>query len=140
MIERIAGVLGVIGALGLIVLLLVAPQPVRASDGIPEGVVRFYDCNQVCYVWPDGSGDCYPCSPELCAEPLVTPREPQPTPTDEPQPTPDPTPEPTPEPTPKPTDRPKCNCGIGSGAEAEGCDPNPKCNEQRNSPTELPED
>jgi hypothetical protein len=51
-----------VGALLLLgawaVLSLPNPEPI---PGLPTNVERFYDCNQVCYVWSDGSGDCYPC-------------------------------------------------------------------------------
>lgn len=95
----------VIIALLLIVALLAAPRKAGASDGIPKGVQRFYDCNNVCYVWPDGSGDCYPCLPN-CEESETQPTL---TVTNEPQPTP------------KPTKKPKCNRGKGNGPE--DCDP-----------------
>ena len=85
-----------------------------ASGLLPEGVQEFYnDCGYVCYVWPDGSGDCYPCV--LCN--TVT-EEPKDGPKDTPVP---PTEEPTLPPPPEPTEKPKCNRGLGNGSE--NCDP-----------------
>ena len=83
-----------------------------ASGLLPEGVQEFYnDCGYVCYVWPDGSGDCYPC---VSCNTVVA--------TDKPKDTPvPPTEEPTLPPPPKPTEKPKCNRGLGNGSE--NCDP-----------------
>jgi len=70
------------------------------------------DCGYICYVWPDGSGDCYPClEGEVCTQ--CTPTEEPMPPTDTPVP-------PTETPVP-PTEKPKCNRGLGNGSE--GCDP-----------------
>ena len=46
----------------IIIILLFLPKSVGVSDGIPRNVTRFYDAGNVCYVWPDRSGDCYPMS------------------------------------------------------------------------------
>ena len=87
-----------------------------ASGLLPEGVQEFYnDCGYVCYVWPDGSGDCYPCV--LCNTVVVT-EEPKDGPKDTPVP---PTEEPSLPPPPEPTEKPKCNRGLGNGSE--NCDP-----------------
>ena len=84
-----------------------------ADSILPDEAEQFYDdCGHVCYVWPDGSGDCYPCLEcegcDVC------------------EPTPVPTNEPTREPTllPPPiatTEKQKCNRGLGNGSE--NCDP-----------------
>ena len=98
---------------------------VSASGLLPEDVEQFYDdCGHVCYVWPDGSGDCYPCVSDICQIPTDVPpvvtEEPKDDPTEEPTLPPPPTVEPTPE----PTKKPKCNSGRGNGSEGEpDCDP-----------------
>ena len=87
--------------LSSMVLLLVGTVA-YADSLLPDDTQEFYnDCGQVCYVWPDGSGDCYPCL-ECAVIPPTT------------------TPVPT-EPPPEPTKKPKCNRGLGNGSE--GCDP-----------------
>ena len=91
--------------------------PTGASDGIPPDVTRFYDCGYVCYVWPDGSGDCYLC--QGCDTSTYTddvktekPTEPTVKPTQIPPDTPEPTP------------KEKCNSGRGNGSEGQpDCDP-----------------
>ena len=116
--ERVLAIL--IAAVVVLFGCLYMSSIVGASDGIPEGVTRFYDCGNVCYVWPDGSGDCYPCRQDPCE----SERQPTLTPTDEPQPTP--TDEPTPPPPPQPTPEEKEKCNSGRGNDSEGdpdCDP-----------------
>ena len=66
------------------------------------------DCGHICYVWPDGSGDCYPCLE--CDEPVPPTKEPTREPTKELPPTETPVPP-----------KPKCNRGLGNGSE--DCDP-----------------
>ena len=93
--------------LGLV--LVFAAAGVAYASFLPDGVEEFRnECGYVCYVWPDGSGDCYPCAEPSC-NPKVTPTKPVPTK------------EPTP--VPSPTEAPKaaCNRGIGNGSE--NCDP-----------------
>ena len=94
-----------------------------ATSMLPDEVEQFYDdCGHVCYVWPDGSGDCYPC--EECVLAIVempvpiVPKEPTEDPTNEPTPVP-PTETPVP-PTEEPT-KEACNRGLGNGSE--DCDP-----------------
>jgi hypothetical protein len=87
---------------GLVLLFAVAG--VAYASNLPPDVEEFRnDCGYVCYVWPDGSGDCYPCAECESREPTERP----------------PTEVPTKEPTPEPTE--KCNRGLGNGSE--GCDP-----------------
>ena len=103
--------IGVVFVLALAVILV-------ATAGADDGsMFNWYDpCGYTCYQWADGSGDCYPCLE--CIEPTEEPtREPTKDPT--PPPTKEPTEEPTPPP--EPTEKPKCNRGLGNGAE--GCDP-----------------
>lgn len=72
------------------------------------------DCGYICYVWPDGSGNCYPCLEcEVCTQCTPTEEPTPPPPTDTPVP-------PTETPVP-PTEKPKCNRGLGNGSE--DCDP-----------------
>ena len=69
-----------------------------------QGPFSWYDptINATCYIWPDGSGDCYcACAPCLVIEKVVE------------------TPQPTVEP--QPASKPACNRGLGNGAE--DCDP-----------------
>ena len=92
-----------------VVLFLLIWGVAYADSLLPEDVEQFYDdCGHVCYVWPDGSGDCYPCLMCELPTPFVYP-------------TPLPTREPTKEPTQEPTEKQKCNRGLGNGSE--GCDP-----------------
>jgi len=86
-------------------LLLVIAGVAYADSLLPDDTQEFYnDCGYVCYVWPDGSGDCYPCLVcEVCDE-CETP-----------------VPVPTEKPTEQPTEQPKCNRGLGNGSE--NCDP-----------------
>ena len=107
-----------IALLVVVICLMLLPRKAGASDGMPEGVTRFYDCNQVCYVWPDGSGDCYPCNFSLDCEVSTNGETPVPTETPD-----KPTPTDPPKPTPKPT-KVKCNSGRGNGSEGDpDCDP-----------------
>lgn len=88
--------------IGLILVFAIAG--VAYASYLPDGVEEFRnDCGYICYVWPDGSGNCYP-----CLECDVTPE-----PTEEPKPTPVPSPE--------PTKKPACNRGLGNSSE--DCDP-----------------
>jgi len=85
--------------------LLATTIGVMAQGEIPEGVQIFDGPGGlICFVWPDGSGECYcPCEPSECEptpEPTATP-EPRNTPTPEPKDTPTPEPEPTPTPEPE---------------------------------------
>ena len=85
---------------------------VFASDGLPEDVQEFYNYyGDVCYVWPDGSGECYcPCEVECEIEQVYTP-------------TPEPTDEPVPTSVPEPTKQSKVSCNRGLGNGSEDCDP-----------------
>ena len=74
---------------------------------LPDGVEEFRnDCGYICYVWPDGSGDCYACF-ECNIE----------------TPTPVPSPEPTVIPPITETPEPKESCNRGLGNGSEDCDP-----------------
>lgn len=94
---------------GLLVLVLLVGGTAYAESLLPDDAQEFTnDCGYVCYVWPDGSGDCYPCIGGEC-EIETTPTATVPPPDS------------TPTPRPEPTTKPKCNRGLGNGAE--GCDP-----------------
>ena len=93
----------------VLVLLFVTVGVAYADSLLPDDVEQFYDdCGYVCYVWPDGSGDCYPCLE--CDEPVPPTKEPTREPTKELPPTETPVPP-----------KPKCNRGLGNGSE--DCDP-----------------
>jgi len=93
--------------IALALVLVLGVGVAYAASILPDEVEQFYDdCGHVCYVWPDGSGDCYPC---LECEDIPTP-----------VPTEESTKEPPPTETPAPS-KPKCNRGLGNGSE--GCDP-----------------
>lgn len=101
---------------GLLVLALLVGGAVYAESLLPDDVQEFTnDCGYICYVWPDGSGDCYKCLEcEACDE-CETPN---------PNPTPNPKPTPDPDPTPEPPKKQKCNSGRGNGSEGDpDCDP-----------------
>lgn len=109
--------------IGVMVILLACVCVVSGSagDAMPEGLFSWYDetIGATCYVWPDGSGDCYcPCEVgEDCETKTITPTV-GPDPTDVP---PTPTDEPVPSETPEPTEQAACNRGLGNGSE--DCDP-----------------
>ena len=95
----------------IVLVLLFAVAGVAYAGYLPPDVEEFRnDCGYICYVWPDGSGDCYPCLE--CEYPVPTEE-----PINEPTPVP-----PTETPVP-PTEAPKeaCNRGLGNGSE--DCDP-----------------
>ena len=136
----------------IIVAMMFLPKGVGASDGLPEGVYVF-EVGDHTSVLSENDLECF-CPCDECEVEVREKRSikntpgPRDVPTDEPKLTddpPDPTapPKPTEEPKPTKTEKPpkpektkkpKCNCGYGDGAE--GCDPNPKCNQNRNSGNE----
>ena len=104
---------------GLILVLILAGSAVftaYAGEEMPEGLFSWYDpiLGATCYVWPDGSGDCYcPCEIGVeCdeGETIVTTRVPE-------------TPVPTEVPTEEPTEQVKVSCNRGIGNGSEDCDP-----------------
>lgn len=108
--------------IGLMIVLLACVCVVSGSagDGTPEGLFSWYDpiLGATCYVWPDGSGDCYcPCEAdcEVSYNETVTTSTPI-------VPVDTPTPQPEPSSTPTPNDG-KASCNRGPGNGAENCDP-----------------
>ena len=96
----------------VIVLLLVTASVAYADSRLPEDTQEFYNSyGHVCYVWPDGSGDCYCRCPEgkgHSAERILPPTD-WFAPTDTPEPTD------ISEPTPEFTEQPKRKPGWGYG-------------------------
>ena len=61
----------------VLVLLFVTVGVAYADSLLPDDVEQFYDdCGYVCYVWPDGSGDCYPCLECEVYTPALATKEP----------------------------------------------------------------
>lgn len=132
----------------LVALLLAVISNASADEGYPDSVevLRIEDCNLVCVVFPDGSGECYECGGQ-CELPTATPVasyrptatdvgdtvEPSVVPsgtytaipaTDTPRPTVVLTPTLRPEPSRTPVVEPtKVHCDKGGGNGEEGCDP-----------------